>query len=165
MNLLHKIFKINPSQQETNIFAPISGTIHNIKKVPDEVFSKKIIGDGIAIEPSGNKIVAPVQGIIGTIFKTMHAFSIVTKNKIEIFVHFGIDTILLKGKGFQKIAQENQKVNVGDTIIKYDLDFLTKKAKSIITPIIISNVKHNKIIKKYEGQAIEGKTIIMKVTK
>ncbi|MCW5197355.1 PTS glucose transporter subunit IIA, partial [Buchnera aphidicola] len=62
----------------------------------------------------------------------------------------GIDTILLKGKGFQKIAQENQKVNVGDTIIKYYLDFLTKKAKSIITPIIISNVKHNKIIKKYE---------------
>ncbi|CAL4042041.1 PTS system glucose-specific EIIA component [Buchnera aphidicola (Phyllaphis fagi)] len=164
MNLFYKLFQ-NRTSQETDIIAPISGKIMSITTVPDEVFSKKIVGDGIAIQPSGNKIVAPVEGTIGTIFKTMHAFSIITKNEIEIFVHFGIDTILLKGKGFKKIANENQKVNVGDTIIEYDLDFLTKKSKSVLTPIIISNVNQIKKIKKYSGQAIAGKTVIMKIIK
>ncbi|CAL4318317.1 PTS glucose transporter subunit IIA [Buchnera aphidicola] len=167
MNLFSNFFKKKQtnSSQYTDIISPVSGTITNIKDVPDEVFSKKIIGDGIAIKPSGHRIVAPVNGKIGKIFKTMHAFSIVTENQIELFVHFGIDTILLKGKGFEKIASENQIVSAGDIIIKYDLKFIIKHAKSILTPIVISNIDQIQKIKKYSGQAIAGKTVIMKIKK
>lgn len=167
MNLFTELFNktSNLLSKKIKIFAPISGTIVNLKSVPDEVFSKKIIGDGIAINPSGKKIVAPISGTIGKIFKTMHAFSIISKEQIEIFVHFGIDTILLNGKGFKQIAQENQYVNIGETIIEYDLKFLNNHAKSVLTPIIISNIDQIKKIKKYSGVVTAGKTPIMLLTK
>lgn len=167
MNLFDKIFNQNNKKisKNTIIIAPISGKIIDIKLVPDDVFSKKIIGDGIAIQPSGKKIVAPVAGTIGKIFKTNHAFSIITKNDIEIFVHFGIDTILLKGQGFTRIAKENQTVQPGDIILKYDLQFLKKNSKSVLTPVIISNMNTIKTIKKYSGKVISGKTPIMEIQK
>ncbi|CAL4318214.1 PTS system glucose-specific EIIA component [Buchnera aphidicola (Pterocallis alni)] len=164
MNILYNFFKKTP-QQKTNIIAPISGTIVTLDSVPDKVFSERIVGDGIAIQPNGKRIVAPITGKIGIIFKTMHAFSIMTKDGIELFVHFGIDTVLLKGKGFKQIAQDNQNITMGETIIEYDLKFLQKYAKSTITPIVISNMDQVKKIKKYSGTTISGKTIIMEVIK
>ncbi|UYY68551.1 glucose PTS transporter subunit IIA [Serratia marcescens] len=83
------------------IVAPLSGEIVNIEDVPDVVFAEKIVGDGIAIKPAGNKMVAPVDGTIGKIFETNHAFSIESDSGIELFVHFGIDTVELKGEGFK----------------------------------------------------------------
>ncbi len=90
------------------IVAPLSGEIVNIEDVPDVVFAEKIVGDGIAIKPTGNKMVAPVDGTIGKIFETNHAFSIESDSGIELFVHFGIDTVELKGEGFKRIAEEGQ---------------------------------------------------------
>ena len=92
------------------IIAPLSGEIVNIEDVPDVVFAEKIVGDGIAIKPTGNKMVAPVDGTIGKIFETNHAFSIESDSGVELFVHFGIDTVELKGEGFKRIAEEGQRV-------------------------------------------------------
>ncbi|MEF1296966.1 PTS glucose transporter subunit IIA, partial [Vibrio parahaemolyticus] len=92
------------------IIAPLSGEIVNIEDVPDVVFAEKIVGDGIAIKPAGNKMVAPVNGTIGKIFETNHAFSIESDDGVELFVHFGIDTVELKGEGFTRIAEEGQTV-------------------------------------------------------
>lgn len=82
------------------------------------------MGDGIAIKPTGNKMVAPVDGTIGKIFETNHAFSIESDSGIELFVHFGIDTVELKGEGFKRIAEEGQRVKVGDPVIEFDLPLL-----------------------------------------
>ncbi|AWH90696.1 PTS glucose transporter subunit IIA [Buchnera aphidicola (Melanaphis sacchari)] len=147
--------------KKIDIFAPISGEIINIEDVPDAVFSKKIVGDGIAIKPSGNKMLAPIKGTIGKILDSMHAFSIISEDGVELFVHFGIDTIKLKGAGFQKVAKDNQKVNIGDTIILFDLNFLKEKARSILTPVVISNIEKFKKLEKSSGNIISGKTIIM----
>lgn len=147
--------------KEIEIIAPLSGDIINIEDVPDLVFSKKIVGDGIAIKPSGNQILAPVNGTIGKIFETMHAFSIISEENVELFVHFGIDTVKLKGEGFKKIAQDNQKVKIGDEIIIFDLDFLTEKAQSVLTPVVISNMENFKKIQKSSGTIIAGETVII----
>lgn len=147
--------------KKIEIFAPLSGDIINIEDVPDLVFSKKIVGDGIAIKPSGNQILAPVNGTIGKIFETMHAFSIVSEDNVELCVHFGIDTVKLKGEGFKKTAQDNQKVKIGDEIITFDLNFLSEKAQSTLTPIVISNLENFKKIEKSSGTVIAGKTVIM----
>lgn len=117
------------------IIAPLSGEIVNIEDVPDVVFAEKIVGDGIAIKPTGNKMVAPVDGTIGKIFETNHAFSIESDSGVELFVHFGIDTVELKGEGFKRIAEEGQRVKVGDTVIEFDLPLLEEKAKSTLTPL------------------------------
>ncbi|QCI20223.1 PTS glucose transporter subunit IIA [Buchnera aphidicola (Brachycaudus cardui)] len=163
MNFFSDLFKSkNPIfSKKIDIIAPLSGDIVNIEDVPDLVFSKKIVGDGIAIKPSGNKIVAPVNGTIGKIFESLHAFSIISEDNVELFVHFGIDTVKLKGSGFTKIATDNEKVKIGDEIISFDLDFLTKKSFSVLTPVVISNMENFKKIEKSSGTIIAGKSIII----
>jgi len=133
MGLFDKLKKlVSDDSSDTGgieIFAPLSGEIVPIEDVPDVVFAEKIVGDGIAIKPAGNKMVAPCDGTIGKIFETNHAFSLESDSGIELFVHFGIDTVELKGEGFKRIAQEGQQVKRGDTIIEFDLAVLEAKAK------------------------------------
>ncbi|QCI26608.1 PTS glucose transporter subunit IIA [Buchnera aphidicola (Thelaxes californica)] len=149
------------SKKTVKIIAPLSGKIINIEDVPDAVFADKIVGDGIAIVPTGNTIVSPVNGEIKKVFNTLHAISIKSNEGIELFIHFGIDTVKLKGKGFCNIIQEKKTVKKGDILISFDLEFLKKQAKSVITPIIISNIEQLKKLEKMSGVVIAGKTTIM----
>lgn len=153
------------SSGSIEIIAPLSGEIVNIEDVPDVVFAEKIVGDGIAIKPAGNKIVAPVDGTIGKIFETNHAFSIESVDGIELFVHFGIDTVELKGEGFKRIAEEGQSVKKGDLIIEFDLALLEEKAKSVLTPVVISNMDEIKELIKLSGSVTVGETVIMRIKK
>ncbi|BAP58416.1 PTS glucose transporter subunit IIA [Candidatus Tachikawaea gelatinosa] len=163
MSLFSKIFNDKKKlSQETKIFAPISGETVQIEDVPDVVFSDKIVGDGVAIKPNGKEILAPFDGIIRKIFKTNHAFSIESYTGIELFVHLGIDTINLKGEGFKRIGKEG-KVKKGELIIEFDLSIIEKKAKSILTPIVISNLDKFKDLIKFSGSVIAGETLIMLV--
>ena len=107
------------------VFAPISGNILPLSEVPDEVFAQKMVGDGIAIEPlESGVILAPADGVIEKIFDTNHAFSIVTTSKMEVFVHFGMDTVKLAGEGFEKLVNEGDVVKAGDPLIKFDYNYL-----------------------------------------
>ncbi len=133
------------------IIAPLSGEIVNIEDVPDVVFAEKIVGDGIAIKPTGNKMVAPVDGTIGKIFETNHAFSIESDSGVELFVHFGIDTVELKGEGFKRIAEEGQRVE--------------EKAKSTLTPVVISNMDEIKELIKLSGSVTVGETPVIRIKK
>ena len=155
--------------QEFNgkVFAPISGKLLPLSEVPDEVFAQKMIGDGVAIEPTASGVmVAPASGRIEKIFDTNHAFSIVTPAGIEIFVHLGMDTVKLEGKGVERIAEEGAVVKAGDPIVKYDYDFLKENAKSIITPVIISNTDDYSALNPVEsGTAVAGETLVLNVEK
>ena len=154
-----------PLENTIDIIAPLSGEIVAIEDVPDVVFAEKIVGDGIAIRPTGNKMVAPCDGEIGKIFETNHAFSLQSTSGIELFVHFGIDTVELKGEGFTRIAQEGQNVKMGDTIIEFDLEVLKKKAKSILTPVVISNMDEIKELQKMSGTVEVATNPVLKIVK
>jgi sugar PTS system EIIA component len=154
-----------PADNTIDIIAPISGEIVAIEDVPDVVFAEKIVGDGIAIRPTGSQMVAPCDGEIGKIFETNHAFSLESDTGIELFVHFGIDTVELKGEGFTRIAQEGQKVKAGDTIIEFDLEFLKEHAKSILTPVVISNMDEIKELQKMSGTVVVAADPILKIIK
>ncbi len=162
MGLFDKLKKlVSDDSSDTGgieIFAPLSGEIVPIEDVPDVVFAEKIVGDGIAIKPAGNKMVAPCDGTIGKIFETNHAFSLESDSGIELFVHFGIDTVELKGEGFTRIAQEGQQVKRGDTIIEFNLAVLEAKAKSTLTPVVISNMDEIKELIKMTGAVTVGET-------
>jgi len=147
------------------IFAPLSGEIVPIEDVPDVVFAEKIVGDGIAIKPTGNKMVAPCNGTICKIFEANHAFSIESDTGIQVFVHFGIDTTELRGEGFTRIAEEGQTVKVGDTILEFDLALLEEKAKSTITPVVISNLDEIKELIKMSGSVTAGETPVLRLVK
>ncbi|MDO5089081.1 MAG: PTS glucose transporter subunit IIA [Leptotrichiaceae bacterium] len=151
---------------EGKVYAPISGKILPLEQVPDEVFAQKMVGDGIAIEPDASgTMLAPADGKIEKIFDTNHAFSILTTSGMEIFVHFGMDTVKLEGKGFERIANEGDTVKKGDPLIKYDYEFLKENAKSIITPVIISNYEEYSSLGKKEGTAVAGETLVLDVAK
>ena len=166
MGLFDKLFGSKENKSvEVEIYAPISGEIVNIEDVPDVVFSEKIVGDGVAVRPIGNKIVAPVDGVIGKIFETNHAFSMESKEGVELFVHFGIDTVELKGEGFTRIAQEGQSVMRGDTVIEFDLALLQSKAKSVLTPIVISNMDEISCIVKKSGEVVAGESVVLALKK
>lgn len=166
MGLFDKLFGSKENKSvEVQIYAPLTGEIVNIEDVPDVVFSEKIVGDGVAIRPTGNKIVAPVDGVIGKIFETNHAFSMESKEGVELFVHFGIDTVELKGEGFNRVAQEGQTVKCGDTVIELDLELLEAKAKSVLTPIVISNMDEVTHMEKKAGEAVAGESVVLVIRK
>lgn len=147
------------------IFAPLSGDIVSIEDVPDVVFAEKIVGDGLAIRPTGNKMVAPCNGTIRKIFETNHAFSIESDSGVELFIHFGVDTVELKGEGFRRIAQEGQQVAKGETIIEFDLNVLEAKAKSTLTPIVISNMDAIKQLNKHSGKVAMAESVLLTIVK
>ena len=169
MGLFDKLKKmVSDDTSEANaieVFAPLSGEIVPLEEVPDVVFAEKIVGDGIAIKPSGNKMVAPCNGTIGKIFETNHAFSIESDSGLELFVHFGIDTVELKGEGFTRVAQEGQQVKKGDTVLEFDLALLEQKAKSTLTPIVISNMDEVKELTRQSGAVTAADDVILRVKK
>ncbi|MBO2616373.1 PTS glucose transporter subunit IIA [Shewanella algae] len=145
------------------VYAPISGDIVAIEKVPDVVFAEKIVGDGIAIEPKGQFMLAPIDGTIGKIFETNHAFSIESPQGLELFVHFGVGTIELRGKGFKRLAQEGQDVKAGEPILEFDLDFLKDQVNSLLTPVVLANMEDVKYLEKRQGSISAGKDVIFTV--
>ena len=122
-----------------DIYSPLNGKVINISEVPDEAFASKMIGDGCAIEPCEGSIFSPVAAEIN-IFETNHAVSFEVENEIEMIVHFGIDTVNLKGNGFERIAESGSKVKIGEELVKYDIDFIKENSKSVRTPVIINNM-------------------------
>lgn len=117
----------------------MKGKVISIEEVPDVVFSQKMLGDGFAIDPAEGTVVAPVDGTIAQIFPTNHAFGIITDSGLEILVHIGLDTVDLKGEGFERMVEVGRKVKAGTPIIKLDLAFVKAHAKSVITPVVVTN--------------------------
>ncbi len=95
--------------KKISVFAPCKGTVIPLSRVPDDVFSQKILGDGCAVEPKESEICAPVAGEVTMVSDTSHAYAILTKDNIEILVHVGIDTVKLKGEGFTPLVKKGQK--------------------------------------------------------
>lgn len=155
-------FKKKKQNESLNFVAPVNGKVIELSEVPDPVFAQKMAGDGVAIDTTGDIIVAPCDGELSLIFKTKHAFAMTLDNGIEILVHIGIETVSLKGEGFKQLVEQGTKVKAGTPIIKIDRNFIKSKGLSLITPVLITNPDRVKAIdKKINMDAIAGKTIIM----
>ncbi|WP_086040195.1 glucose-specific PTS transporter subunit IIBC [Staphylococcus aureus] len=120
------------------VHAPLTGEVTPLSEVPDQVFSEKMMGDGIAIKPSQGEVRAPFNGKIQMIFPTKHAIGLVSDSGLELLIHIGLDTVKLNGEGFTLHVEEGQEVKQGDLLINFDLDYIRNHAKSDITPIIMT---------------------------
>lgn len=130
-----------------DILIPMDGKLLDLSQVPDEVFSQKLMGDGFAIEPENGEVFSPVDGTIATVFPTKHAIGIASDNGLEILVHFGIDTVNLKGEGLEAKVSQGDKVKAGQLILKADIESIKGKVPSVITPIIFTNLPEGKSVK------------------
>ncbi|WRM71898.1 glucose-specific PTS transporter subunit IIBC [Staphylococcus aureus] len=120
------------------VHAPLTGEVTPLSEVPDQVFSEKMMGDGIAIKPSQGEVRAPFNGKIQMIFPTKHAIGLISDSGLELLIHIGLDTVKLNGEGFTLHVEEGQEVKQGDLLINFDLDYIRNHAKSDITPIIVT---------------------------
>ncbi|MDH1085176.1 N-acetylglucosamine-specific PTS transporter subunit IIBC [Pantoea brenneri] len=121
------------------LLAPVSGDVVALDAVPDEAFASKAVGDGLAIKPSDKWVVAPIAGTLVKIFNTNHGFCLETDNGVEIVVHMGLDTVALEGKGFTRLVEEGASVAAGQPVLEMDLDFLNANARSMVSPVVVSN--------------------------
>jgi len=122
------------------LIAPLSGELIPLSKVPDKVFASKMAGEGIAIDSTDDIVVAPADGYLALILEGNHAFCMKLDNGILIIVHIGIDTVELKGEGFERLTQDGVRVKVGEPIIKLDRNKILEKGYSLITPVLITNM-------------------------
>ncbi|HDI0148735.1 TPA: PTS transporter subunit IIABC [Staphylococcus aureus] len=120
------------------VHAPLTGEVTPLSEVTDQVFSEKMMGDGIAIKPSQGEVRAPFNGKVQMIFPTKHAIGLVSDSGLELLIHIGLDTVKLNGEGFTLHVEEGQEVKQGDLLINFDLDYIRNHAKSDITPIIVT---------------------------
>lgn len=120
------------------------------------------MGDGFAIVPAEGTIVSPVDGKIVNLFPTKHAIGILSDSGREILIHVGIDTVNLKGQGFETLVSENDTVKKGQPLLKVDLDYIKEHATSIMTPIVFTNLGEgeNIVIKKKGNVDVKEEGII-----
>lgn len=130
---------IKTDSSAIELYSPLEGTLLPLQEMEDGVFSEEMLGKGIAIEPTGNTIVAPVNGTISTIFDTKHAIGITSNDGVEILIHIGIDTVQLNGKYYDITAKQGDIVKIGDKIGEFDRQGIQSEGYRTVTPIIITN--------------------------
>lgn len=121
------------------VVAPVSGTIVALKDVEDEAFSSGALGNGCAISPTVGEVYAPCDGIISVIPDTNHAIGITANNGAEVLVHVGMNTVELKGKGFEVLVKEEQSVKKGELLMTFDMAVIQAEGYPLVTPVVVNN--------------------------
>jgi PTS system glucose-specific IIA component len=147
------------------LLAPLTGRAASLDEVPDPVFSGRILGDGAAILPESETVLAPADCTMTNIADTYHAFGLETENGLEILIHIGVDTVKLNGKGFSPLVKEGDKIKAGTPVCKADFAAIKAAGFDIWTPVIITNMDAVSNMRVAEGPAEEGKTIVVSYQK
>jgi PTS system D-glucosamine-specific IIC component len=152
--------------QNEVIASPLKGEIKPITEVPDQVFAGKMMGDGFAIVPSEGMVASPAKGKIVNLFPTKHAIGILSDTGREILIHVGIDTVNLKGRCFEMLVEENDLVEQGQPLLKFDINYIKENATSTITPVVFTNLSEGeKVVIVKSGQVNINQEDIIKITK
>ena len=131
---------------ELVLLAPLSGWALPIEETPDPVFAERMLGDGVAIDPTGPSLHAPCAGVIIGIHRARHAVTLRSVEGAEILMHIGLETVALEGRGFEAHVREGQAVAPGDRLLSFDLDILARGARSLVSPIVVANGERFRIV-------------------
>ena len=148
------------NKKTLSIASPLNGQAVALEKVPDPVFSEKVLGDGCAIIPKDGKIYSPVDGEVTSIADTKHAYGFMSDDGLDVLVHFGLETVALKGEGFTPHVKVGDKVKVGDLIAEVDIDLLKKRNINLITPVLVCDGADDLTMTVEEGKIKKGASVI-----
>ncbi len=149
------------ASNEISLYAHLTGTVVPLENVDDEAFSSKVLGEGIAVEPSEGRLYAPCDGKVDMVFDTKHAINLVSVDGCEILLHIGIDTVKLGGKFFEAHVSDGQEVHRGDLLISFDVEGIRKAGFKTTTPMIICNTDDYKTVSAItSGRVSAGDEII-----
>ena len=143
------------------VLSPLDGSVVALSEVPDPVFSKGTMGPGVAVIPSGDTAYAPGSGVVVAAQPSGHAFGLLLDDGLEVLIHIGIDTVQLKGQGFEVHVTKGQKVTAGTPLVTFDRKVITDAGYSLITPVIVMNGrKFGSVRDVTDGDAVVGAPLL-----
>lgn len=146
---------------EKVIYAPITGNVVSREEIPDETFASGVLGDGVGIDPSVGEVVAPYDGEISSVTETKHAIGITGPGEMELLIHVGVDTVNMKGEGFELHVAEGDKVKKGQKLITFDIEKIKEAGYSPVTAVLLTNSDdYNELKVEKTGDAKTGDKII-----
>ena len=154
---MFQFFKKKPDLEKTGLelTAMTDGRCIPLAEVTDPVFSGKALGDGIAIVPEDCVIAAPCDGTVSMLAETLHAFGMTRDDGLELMVHIGIDTVALKGEGFEALVSQGDQVKKGEPLIRFAAAFMEKKGIDMTTMLILLNPGQYKFKTLAGGQQVK----------
>lgn len=153
------MFKLFRRKKRIELKSPFEGKVIELTEVPDTVFSSKLVGDGVAFEPNKGIVYAPANGRIVQVFPSKHAIGLKTEEGLELLIHIGIDTVNMKGEGFESYVKTGDSVKTGDKLMSFDTNLIKEKAKSILSPLVITNLDIVQSMKFYYGSAHKNSAV------
>ncbi|MGR4864545.1 phosphoenolpyruvate--protein phosphotransferase [Caulobacter sp. LARHSG274] len=143
--------------------SPLRGWVCGLSETPDAVFGERMLGDGVAIDPLGSALHAPCDGVVVSAASTGHAVTVRAANGAEVLMHVGLETVALGGAGFEVHVRAGQVVAAGERLISFDLDALALRARSLITPIVVTNGEQFSILRRAQDRAAEVGDFLMEL--
>lgn len=137
------------------VVSPIKGEVLNLSDIEDAAFSSGVLGQGVAIIPSDGKVVAPVDGVVTTLFPSLHAIGILSDEGVEVLIHIGLNTVQLEGRGFEACIKQGDRITKGQTILKFDINVIKEAGYSVVTPIVVTNSSQFLDVVQTESKNIE----------
>ncbi len=152
-------------KKEKFMTAIADGSILDISLVPDKVFSQKILGDGFAVIPSGGSFASPVSGTVADVTETKHAYCINSDDGLEVLVHIGIDTVELRGKGFEALVKSGDRVEAGKPLARADLKLIENEGYNTTSMVVVTNMDKVRSLKVCENPSVKSgeKAMIYKI--
>lgn len=147
-------------EMSKGVYAPLNGKVVSLDEVPDPVFADKVLGEGCAIIPTDGKIYSPVNGVVSSVAETLHAYGFTSDEDLEVLIHFGLETVSLKGQGFTAHVKEGDKVKVGDLIAEVNMDLIREKELNTITPVLICGGADEEELRVTLGDVRKGEILI-----
>lgn len=148
---------------DKTVVSPLQGKTVPLSEVNDAVFSQKVLGDGVAVQPTEGKVCAPVDGVISSLFDTCHAVGLESDDGLELLIHVGIDTVNLQGRHFKAHAKTGDRVKKGDVLITFDLEAIQKEGYDTITPVLVSNSDDFSAVEAVTGRDVKPGDVILTV--
>ncbi|MDR1044401.1 MAG: phosphoenolpyruvate--protein phosphotransferase [Candidatus Adiutrix sp.] len=145
------------------LMAPLSGLMLPLAEVPDPTFARKMVGDGVSIDPASEVLLSPVDGRVTLLHKARHALTVSTDEGLEVLMHIGLETVGLKGEGFSPKVAEGDRVTVGDPLIAFDAALLARRAASLLTQIVIANGEKVAAYYPAEGRVEAGRSVVLEL--
>lgn len=148
---------------DKTVVSPLQGKTVPLSKVNDAVFSQKVLGDGVAVQPTEGKVCAPVDGVISSLFDTCHAVGLESDDGLELLIHVGIDTVNLQGRHFKAHVKTGDRVKKGDVLITFDLEAIQNEGYDTITPVLVSNSDDFSAVEAVTGRDVKPGDVILTV--
>ncbi len=126
-------------EEEMIVYAPVKGNVISREEIPDDTFASGVLGDGVGIEPEEGEVAAPFDGEISSVADTRHAVGITGPGGMEVLIHVGVDTVNMKGDGFELLVAEGEKVKAGQKLIIFDREKIKAAGYSTVTAVLLTN--------------------------